>query len=153
MRRMTLRSLSALLVISFIFMWSQSGEQSRAGAVSRSLFCSALLKVLSTRADAVDTAVNVPKKPTSLTSHMVGALTDLVSELKIALEHAPNVAARNALQNYVAELVDTDSPARILREVWSFDSRGSKKQPLAACRGQYKYIVSPAAPFLLPAAG
>jgi hypothetical protein len=142
---------SALLLGHYFFSKSAGTTTTSpvAGAAARTPYCSAVLKVLSTDAsnvvNSLQTKINEePQRP--LSGSMKSRRSMLVVDVDSAIANSPNQADKSALNGYLRKLKDSRTPLTLITVVWAFDG----KRPLAvtkACRGQYKYLVSPIAPF------
>jgi hypothetical protein len=150
MRSNFLRAVIApLLVLALGSGAMQFTDLSVAGASTRTSFCSALLKVLSTDANRVvqslDPKINEkPQRP--LTASMDVSLSKLILGVNSADTTSPSQASKSVLRIYLKRLTNSRSPLSVIKVVWAFDSKGSRSS-LLACRGQYKHIVSLIAPF------
>lgn len=122
---------------------------SNAGAAKRTPYCSALLRVLTTDANNVQNSMETvmdEKLQRPLTPSMESSRNSLVRTVSQATTYAPNLSDLSSLTKYRSRLEVATTSRPLIDAVWAFDARGSRK-PLLACRGQYKIIASPAAPF------
>lgn len=122
---------------------------SEAGAAKRTPYCSALMKVLTTDADNVQNSFETTtdeKLERPLTPSMKSSRNSLVKTVSQATAYAPNLPDSSSLTKYRSRLEAATTSRPLIDAVWAFDGKGSRKL-LLACRGQYKTIVSPAAPF------
>ena len=145
---MRLRICGPILCVA-IFAFGVGQVASDAGAAKRTPYCSALLKVLTTDADSVQNSMVTKidekfKRP--LTPSMKASRESIVKTVGQAKAYAPNLSDSSLLTKYRSRLEAATTSRPLIDTVWAFDTTGSRK-PLFACRGQYKTIVSPAAPF------
>jgi hypothetical protein len=120
-----------------------------AGATARTPYCAALLRVLTIEAghvqNSMTTAINQkPQRP--LTSSMKSARYSLVKTVSRARTFAPNNLDASSLKKYRSQLEAATTPRPLIETIWAFDATGSRI-PLLACKGQYKTLATPSAPF------